>query len=352
VFLYSRRAKAVSVLSLGLLLILLVSCGKVTNGNGKVTNGNPTVSSSSVRLASPPLRLASPSLGGISVNLPTQHLRIFSPFGFQCQTHGALPMESDSPYIPHSNLVLNQAHFTYTPSELQQMQNYVSVYFQDSNLYYPYTRKPESLLPPLPQTLRWVSGRDLSNDYPFNRCFGILEITNTGNSTIQVQDINMLSLQASQRNTYHYLGVDLCSLLLPPAACGCWCAGEEVATYDYSLHAAQAGTIFSPEARNFNGSPPGKGFSPTILPSQQTTNVNFDFISASGGNLSYLLRPQIVISTEGETQTFGLSQLDSTISFANKNQFSCYTLRGRTFLPFDKAPPLPDPNQAPEGGCI
>ncbi len=313
-FLYSRRAKAVSVLSLGLLLILLVSCGKVTNGN-------PTVSSSPVKLASPPLRLASPSLGGISVNLPTQHLHIFSPYGFQCQTHGALPSDSDSPYIPHSNLVLNQARLTYTPSELQQMQNYISVYFQDSNLYYPYTRKPESLLPPIPQTLRWVSGRDLSNDYPFNRCFGILEITNTGNSTIQVQAINMLLL-------------------------------KEQATYNISLHAAQAGTIFFPQTPNFNESPSGMGFSPTILSPQQTANVSFSFISASGGNLSYLIQPQIVISMEGGTQTTGLSQLASTISFANKNQFSCYTLRGSSFLPFDKAPPLPDPNQAPAGGCI
>jgi hypothetical protein len=296
--------KAARILVTIPLLFVLVACGNNSNSPSGATSSQEKNNSGVP---------SSQALKPIDFNIANMH--VHSGIEINC-AYGN--------YYPTANLVLATDRLTYDSSELQQMQTYV-VAINSGH--------PSSI----PSTLKYAQGAGtMANNSPNNfrngtGCYGAMELTNLGKDVIQIQSVNMrLTAVPQKTNSYQYRMIDLCSLIgnsnLP---CGPSGAGATPpAVYPFQLKAASKGTTFT--SQNAGQAGPNVVLNPNasyVLP------VFFYFSSLD--KLTYSLTPELVlVSSNNVPQIVALPQLAATLYFADPNQFSCYTLRGDTFVQY------------------
>jgi len=221
----------------------------------------------------------------------------------------------------HTNaIVLASNRLEYDTGEIQQANTYLGQIYDrgvDQSRGTPHYDDPPAPPAMLTRTSgTWISGSTGSHN---DNCSGNLQVTNIGNTAIQITGVNMRLLSNTQLNRYHYRLIDLCSINLrvcqPPFGLFI------TTTYSFNLSRAHANTVFSGQ---FQGNQ-------LLLDPGQVALLRLYFYSSK--NLIYSVAPEITVSLVNQQTTYTLSQLASTLAFANPGQFSCYQLQsnGNTF---------------------
>ena len=127
----------------------------------------------------------------------------------------------------------------------------------------------------------------------------------------------MRLLLDTQLNQYQYRLIDSCSLSsdLCPMIGG---SGARY-IYEFNLSKAKTNAVFSGQLQ---------GDQPLLDPGQ-VAFISLYFLSSE--NLIYSVAPEITVALADEQRTFTLSQINNTLAFAKRDQFSCYQLHGNTF---------------------
>jgi len=222
-----------------------------------------------------------------------------------------------------NNLVLASDRFTYDAYELQQMSDYVS------SVGNPTT--------PVPDTLSWVLGgpTDTSHvisggGYIYN-CGIRLGLTNTSQNSIQISNAGVQLAGDTQQNNYHYRLIDICTIIT-----SCKSGGGPG---DCSQYFATIKLGTGPINTVFSAIPAGRDSSCgelTLNPGDEKTLYVYIY---SAQNLIYSVVPQLVLTTDSGPNTLTLTDLTSTLAFANGGQFTCYALHGDTFVAETTPPP-------------
>jgi len=300
--------KFFKVLLITLLVILLTSCGP---GTSRSTRSH--VSGTSTTASSPQ---ASP----IAFDIAGLHVQ--SDYGIECYNHEAnwFPTE-------RANLVLADNHpLQYDAPELQQMSKFATAYY-NGTLYH-----PGEPYPSLPSTLRysWGGTKLFLSNLGWIGCFEEIALTNISKDTFEIQSMNVRLTAAPQPNNEQYRLIDICSLLPSPpmqqAGCPLMKGGGALSYYYFQLNPANVNHIFSPQSRE---DPPNNLSS--VLSPNDTEVIDLVFDSSTSSFI-YPIMPELTIGTSNGLQHIALPQLAGNLSFADRSQFSCYTLQGNTFV--------------------
>ena len=221
----------------------------------------------------------------------------------------------------HTNaVVLASNRLEYDSGEIQQMNTYlgqISGRGVDQSHGIPHYDDP----PASPATLIETSGGRLRGSMasPTVGCSGNLQVTNIGNSPIQITGVDVRLRSDAQLNRYQYRLIDLCSV--NGNVCQVPFGFAIISPYSFNLSMAKANTVFSGQLQ---------GNQPLLDPGQVAL-IHLYFYSSN--NLIYSVAPEITVSLLDEQRTLTLSQLASTLAFANPGQISCYQLQsnGNTF---------------------
>lgn len=295
-----------------LLLMLLTSCGK-----------NFSAPTSTLAVVPSPTEKR---IGSDNINL-----EVYSPTGVYCLSDaGAFPfnVEGNSNF-PQGTLVLSTHRLNYDNSEIQQMSTYLTAYFNE-----------QLPLPAPPRTLTYAK-------LAGNRCKLQLELTNIGNSTIQLLHIQLKLLAAPRRNTNQYFEVDTCSIPVPPSV-HCSGGGGDETPWNYEFHLIGGGTgqrltsLVTPETQNEAGLGPLLHPNGTAAMGISIYSLSKPFLNANNligtdkpneyfNNSIYSLVPEIVLKIQGKVQTIELSKFASNLYFTKLCQFVPYGLKGNIF---------------------
>ena len=322
-FLLSKQKLSISRVFVSvLLIILLAACGTDTVTTASPIQPHPSETVNKPEIIDTPLQAgAALSHNAAKLSVDAGNLRIQSEVGFQC------PNEEPFGSVPMDQLVLASNRTTYSQDEIAQMRAYVE---QNFSAYDELVGGKEP-----PPTLRWVLGASMdpipgeepASDYP---CGAELDLTNTGNTLIQIPKVGVRLEKRPQENSYQYRLIDYCSLLPPSQECppGMGSTGPcGVYSALIQLGLGEKNTFFS-------AVPGVPGCGPlTIDPGAQASLI-FAFSVASNmpKNLVYSILPILTVDIAQKVQTLALQQLASTLAFASANQFSCYGLQGTTFV--------------------
>ncbi|GAC1666600.1 MAG: hypothetical protein PVS3B3_37660 [Ktedonobacteraceae bacterium] len=202
----------------------------------------------------------------------------------------------------------------YDTGTIQQMSEYIDELLLANQS----TANP---IPTVPAELSLVSGAQ-------GACQALLEITNLGNSSVQVSQINMQQVDSVRLNSYQYRTINVCSMPIhvqcpPPSGTG---EGQALAL-NVPLGKGEVGKVFQAQ----NASPfilyPGY-FAKVLLSVSPPATPPY--------NLIYTLVPEIIVNVQGQPTPFLLNELRTTFAFANAQQFTCYGLQGNTFIPLSQ----------------
>ncbi len=360
-----------------LLLVPLIGCGP---------QNQPTASSHSTPISSisnSPLNNQSDnlSLNKTGVSIDNANLHIDASRGVQCPsgffTQG--PPDNPGPIsggFLANNLVLATNRLTYDSSELQQMSDNVK------------SVNPNQT--PMPATLRWVLGGPIDRsrkvivnghlDGYVDDCSLELDLTNTGQSLIQIAGVGVQLTGSTHQNDYQYRLIDVCTL--PNLHCGDCSISDtpwnvsplegnfDSYKYEYSplmdYFALKSGGYSPPfydlptveQSPDCGGSesPCDEYFATIKLGLNSTSTVlsatpvgregpfcgeltlnpgevkSLFVYFYSPSNLIYSVVPQLILDTPSGKNTLQLPQLMSRLAFAKGNQFTCYGLQGDTFV--------------------
>lgn len=318
--LQSAARKMSRMLALFLLVFVLVACGTNTSAtspsgpSSKGTTNKPTSTPS-------PLPQTGANFSSLDPNPAPLSIK-----------NGDLLIQSDGSLQCSNRLVLATDRTTYRSDEIASMNAYVTGFMHGA-----------ATSAQLPSILRWVLGgsrdpipatSETENHAP--PCSIVLNLTNTGNTPIQIPKVGVQLEASPQPNTYHYHLIDACSVLLPPQPDGCFQpfgGGNDCSSYTASIQLDQGmpDDEFSavPRAQNDSGEDCG------ILTVAPTTpiklEIDFSLDPTIPKNLIYSVAPVFTIDTAQREQTLTFSQMRSTLAFASASEFSCYTLQGTTF---------------------
>jgi hypothetical protein len=292
------KAAASKALTAVLFVALLAGCGP--SSSGSANNQTPATSTAS------PVGIGNSNIPNTNteqpVDFPLAGLLHIHFDGFSCP-----------PSFAPNTLILATDQKNYDVGTIQQMANYIDALLPSSN-------GTTGSLPPLPAELSLVSGAQANL-----RCSGSLQITNIGNTTIQVSQINMKLAGVPRLNSYHYRSIDICSMPIklvrsgvcgPPSGTG----ASQPLEYDFQFKMGEVSQGQS--ASSFS-----------IDPGQIATAFLTFVSSGTPGNFIYSVVPEITLNTQDVQSTFMLTQLSTTFAFADTNQFQCYTLQGDQFVP-------------------
>jgi hypothetical protein len=264
-----------------------------------------------------------PNKGPVSIDVAG--LNIYSSEGIQCPLGAPTIIKSINAINGSDQLVLAAASLTYSQGEIQQMTEYFHAIFTSGNTASSFLTSP-------PASLRWAPGGQ--------SCKGAFQITNKGNTPIQISTVGIQITQDPQQNSYQYRTIDACTLLSASDQRGTWCnfapsGGGNCSIYYASIHLqdAKANAVLTDTPIVY---PPGPGVTCpelTIDPNA-TTDLYITFLSSDISNsFIYSIIPELTLSDANGTHVISLPQLASTLAFANTSQISCYGLQGNTFVP-------------------
>jgi hypothetical protein len=290
------------------LLFQLTSCGNVSSSANSVPLPTP-------RAILSPLPDTS---AGPPLNKPV------SPFdiaGLHIQADGGFQCPNDPLYPPTGNIVLAENRLTYTQQEITQMISYVAG-----------TPKQNTLPPP---TLRWVAGGSITPipgeyDTATVPCGGWIDVTNTGNISVQIPQIGVQFTKSPIQNPYSYRLINFCSLWSSPEPNCLAGKGGNPTCNIYSatieLGMGRTGLALATPVNNPCGMLTLK---PTAL---VRIFVDFTLSPGTSDNPIYSVVPELTIDTISGKEVLSLPQLASKLVFASSQQFSCYKLQGTTFV--------------------
>lgn len=279
-----RSVRSVSVLVVCVaLLLLLEACGpQIASSSHPATSAMPTAT-----------RASAGSSAGSIPDAQTQQL-VYDGDG----------LHIESMLWCDQFLVLASDRLDYDAGEIQSIKEYLT---DDSAT--------------LPSSLQSATG---------GSCGADIELTNTGSSSIVVEQVGVKLLSSPVQNTYQYRLIDICSVAPNSDICvqghG---GGPECDTYSASIHllAGQQGALYSdaPAPAYPDGCPNQMVISPD--PSHaMTLNTSF-----SADSLEFSIALQLKVQTASGEQTLTLSQPSSQLIFAGGSQYTCYALQGTSF---------------------
>jgi outer membrane protein assembly factor BamB len=288
---------------------------------------SPTATSSSL-VATPTPRLA-PTINRAPVSADIPGLHIQSMEGLQCPlSHSFLP-------LPANDLVFTTARLTYSKNEIQQIRNYLhEIIYGSESITSAYTLTP-------PPTLHWISGSA--------NCTLNLEISNTGNTAVQINSLGVQLASAPQANNTQQLHtLDVCSVANQQDAWSFGCGegpsgGGGCGAYSVNivLKTAPASTIFA-------AAPIGEvgGCPLPILHPNDTIEIGIQFSSPgmkphTVAPYLYTVVPVLTIADSNGSHTFTLSSMAGIAAFVDEQQITCYGLlheQDSTFVPVRATP--------------
>lgn len=272
------------------------------------------------------------SLNKLPVSFEVAGLHIEASRGIQC------PLDY-SP-VPTANLVLATEQQTYTTEEVQQIMAYLKHHLG------PWGEVP-------PPTLCWVTGGSMQPipgtglmGYPHNYpCGTVLELTNTGKIPVQIPRVDVRLVNNLQQNNYQYLLIDRCSViphLLEGDSCtpqqGGGGGGGNCIIYSANLLLGSGSTdaVFIDTPTSFYATDQFRQTDCgelTLAPGTLVIlRISFSLTPDTPNNLIYTIVPELTLDTSSGRQVYALTQLASTLAFADASQFSCYKLQGTTFI--------------------
>ena len=292
--LLSRRCSFRLFLSLFLLAFVLTSC------DSSVASVPNTPVAATVSAATPGLEPAysfdkSQTLSGLFLKLN----------GFVC---------TEGPFL--SNLTVATKRASYDVGSAQIIQNYLQLLDANSNVTNapPYARLAAWIPPRPPQELQWMPGS--------TTCTGTLGITNTTQTSIEVQRFGIRLTAAPENNSYHYQRI--------PIHFQCpGCGGGPLCLYTASviLNAGVIGSSFDSPLTSTDsvGCP-----LPLNIPALSSTEVSITFRDAHTRNLIYTGLPVLTIAG---ASPIALSALATRFTFTHTNKLPCYQFQGNVFVP-------------------
>lgn len=304
-----------------LLLFLLAACG-----SNSVAGGAPPTSTRASGAPHPKTGFPL-ALNARDITLKAGNLLIQSTGGFQC------PSVVGPSSMP-GQLTFASGRTTYSQAEIAQMRTYM-----DKDI----VNGRAGIASP-PPTLRWILG-GTTDKIPgaavgFTDCGGLMTLTNTGTTPIQIPEVGVELQVSPQQNTYQYRLINICSVVpIDPNAVYTGCpppggGGGSCNFYEASISLGLGGphTEFSavPSATSYGSGPCGPL---TLAPASEVDlDITFPLAANTPKNLLYSIVPVFTIDTDQGEQTLTLTQLRSTLAYASVSQFSCYKLQGTTFV--------------------
>ncbi|HZR41317.1 MAG TPA: hypothetical protein VFB12_14435 [Ktedonobacteraceae bacterium] len=209
-------------------------------------------------------------------------------------------------------LVLKTDRLKYDGAEIQQMEDYVQ------NHLGRHTSPPD--------TLAWETGAPLTGAAGKLDCLLTVILANTGDSPIILNNVQIQLKRSPIVNNTHYHLIDICSLeVVKSVECfpsctqgGCGAGGGEC-TAEIALN--KTDTIFKDNQSDCSNNI-------TFEPKQ---NLQINIYLKSSENLTYTVIPQLSIQTVKGTSLYSIPK-PTTLSFANQDQFSCYSFNGSEFV--------------------
>lgn len=324
----SLQQSTLRVLAAFFLVIVLAACGSsapTTSFPLRLHHGSTADKPTMAPTTIPPISSPIFNLNAANITEDAGDLRIQSDFGFQCPY---------SPYsVPMDQLVLISGHTTYSEDEIAQMGAYIGDNFAAWRFLSEGTNPPP--------TLRWVLGGSMDSipgTYPIKNgyysCGTELNLTNTGDTPIQVLQAGVQLEERPQPNTYQYRLIDACTVIPKSQVDLNGCTPSQGGNPGCGVYTASIQLGLGEQNDIFSAIPSAGDCGPlTIAPAAQTYLIfDFSFALNTPKNLIYSIKPILTLSTAQGEQTFALSRLVSTLAFANVNQFSCYGLQGTTFV--------------------
>lgn len=220
---------------------------------------------------------------------------------------------TDGPFL--SNLTIARRQDSYDVGSAQIIQNYVQLLAANANVSpakpYPFfvTWTP----PRPPQELQWMPGS--------TTCAGDLAITNTGQSTIEVQSFGMQLTEPPGVNAYHYQRISV------PSQCP-GCGGHPACAYTITLALNGGGTGSAFEGPLTSTDSVACPL-PLIIPAQGSAELLITFRDAHMRDLIYTGTP--VLHLEG-MPPIALTALTSRLTFTHTDTFPCYQFQGNAFV--------------------
>lgn len=318
---HTQTARPLQMVVLLSLMLLLASCGTPPTAISPARAAQPTfaVAQSADSLAPNPN----------TINIRSGNLLVQSGGydGFQCPAATPFPsLKSINPDF----LVLTSNNLTYSPPEIQQMRDYFN---HEAGI---------------PSALRWVLGGEIgatSQEASYGSpiaCGTTLLVSNTGNTPVQITQVNVQLESAPQLNTHQYRLVNDCSFTQIPSCGQGGGGGAGCATYEVSI---QLGS--DDKKTTYSGVPfiPDPDCQSLVIAPQSQITLVIDLFPDQHGpqNLIYHVKPSFILYTVRGKQTVPFASI--TLAFANASQFACYTLQGATTLVKESPAALPANNE-------
>lgn len=229
-----------------------------------------------------------------------------------------------------SVLVLSSPTLSYSAAQLQHMRTYVGATFGnivtsgDSGGQWP---SPPENPDAVPSELRWVQG------VPGTSCVGDMEITNIGDTPLQILGAGVDLAEDPVSNNYAYHLIEKCSLL---GGCTFSAFGGGPAcvfNVDIQLGLGTSGSTYQGQLTSNGAEDSGPCLAPITVEPQHVVDIilRFTLTPQAATGMVFRVRPYLSIDSQGATAKVALPTLTSTVAFARKSQYGCYDLQGNNF---------------------
>jgi hypothetical protein len=231
-----------------------------------------------------------------------------------------------------SVLVLSSNNLTYISAQLQNIRGYIGGFSPDVNPSV-YPLAPDDLSD-VPSELQWVQG------LPNGSCAGETEVTNIGDTPLQIDKAGVSLTDVPAVNNYSYRLIDKCSILdncMPSGGQG----GPACIYYaDIQLGAGRPSTTYRAPLSSNQAVLTSDGFDftcpmPMLIELGHVADVMLRFILSAEvtTGAAYQVTPFVSLSTLNGGTVVSLPTLNSTLVFAAPHHYSCYSLHGDMFVP-------------------
>jgi hypothetical protein len=244
-------------------------------------------------------------LQGISVSNSSFAIQVQSEDGLRCLLGLLSP-------LPNA-LVLDTDRRNFDDATIQQLGQYVS---EASSL----TSVPGGF------RTRSIGTIYTQSKWETKICSWALQITNVGDSRLQIEKIQMQFHATPQNQPYHL--IDICSLPLtrqipcPPTDLG---ASPTSYTYNFDIGKSTSDRVVSGDLKD--------GYDPTLGPGNTLQMLAMFSLPPDADAMTYQIMPLISMSQPGKVVTQAIVDQSARLAIVTDQQLDCYTLKGNTFVP-------------------